>query len=67
MSKSRLDEMLEVGAEMKEKGLSLDGAIAQAEDRLSLLRAIRAATRVEGGSVKAAGERKPKAVANDPT
>lgn len=62
MSKSRLDEMLEVGAELKEKGVSLDVAIAAAEDRLSLLRAIRAATRPDGGGkVKPAGERKPKA------
>ena len=52
-------------AELKSSGQTLDAAVAQAEDRLSLLRAIRQATKVEGnGKVKPAGERKPKAKKN---
>ncbi len=49
MSKSRLEEMSEVLAEMKPGGKTLDQLIAEAEHRLSLLRGIRQATKTEPG------------------
>lgn len=45
MSKSRLEEMSEVLAELKTSNTTLDLAISAAEYRLSLLRGIRQATK----------------------
>ncbi len=45
MSKSRLDEMSEVLAELKTNSKTIDAAIAETEYRLSLLRGIRQATK----------------------
>ncbi len=57
MSNSRLEEMSAVIAELKERGVSLDAAIAETEYRLHLLRAIRRATETDNGEAKPRGRK----------
>lgn len=56
MSKSRLDEMMELVSELREGGKTLDAAIAETESRLSLLRAVRRAVTVDDAPATVRGK-----------
>ena len=65
MSKSKLDEVMELVTELREKGVTVDAAIKETEERLSLLRAIRRATSEGDAEPKAKPRGKPKGSGKD--